>query len=1249
MTQGITFNSQGVVPQAISTQPIADMQFRGLHWIEASAGTGKTYTLSSLMVRILLEEYLPKQVIATTFTRKAAAELKSRIRARLQEMLREFEACRELTQEQVLARAQAKEDSLHQILLRRFAGLIDHGCNRLKLVLDQLEELFVGTLDSFSQKLLREFAFECGKIERAYISPDAKQYTAQLIHDVLREWIQLQPQGTIDFLLLKKKLKSQDAYIDLIENSLNFSSAYFKEVPTPQCHLDQFKLEVDALLRMEMDQLQSLADYYLPDGACFQYLAKKWRDEGRLEIVLTKQLPQFILEVQQHGPEVMFSLHLEGHLKSFQDLRKKVLNKCPAEVLSNFEQHPCIQGLTRFLSAYDQLVADLDLVDTYLQYHLAREVKIRLPALLQQKSETTFAQQIRSLAESLQGEQGQQFARYVHSRYPLILVDEFQDTNQDQDDMLAQIWRHPERLKQGCMIMVGDRKQAIYGFRGGDMLTFLKAYQDVMSKAGRCYQLVYNHRSVPALVEVVDALFQQQPDFGEQVLYTPVSAGPRRHPALMDQGCSNPVPLRWLQVENKEMEIEQVAWNILELLNRSTQGQLYFELDEQRQALAAEDIAVISRNNPDLEKMHHALLKLGIQVNRPSKKSVFHSGIARDVAALLTAIMNPFDEAKIRRALLTRLMGFNLERLTRLQLQPEGLSRYIADFDDLRDMWMTQGFLTAWQSMLSRFHVWQNLVEQFSFDNERDIVNLRHISELLSQYSEEYSGLHTLYHWYMRQLSDPKDWEWEIERQLTNQAGVQLLTIHQSKGLEFKIVFLLGADRKLSDQSSLNFSIRTVLDAVTGQQQLQRVVAIKNQSILEPVELEQHDERALAEHRRLWYVALTRAQHRVYAMLSDTKGQSCYGLAYWRGQGEAQFQHALSQQEPVLAECPERIKAVVQQQERDLVAQALPQRQFYPRGKTSFSYLAQHLSHRQIQDLMAANEEASAQAEDELHVLDIQKNPSPSGENTGTQLAWIRWQFPMGTLAGNFLHEIFEHIDFQDRSAWALEVRRRFKNAYTSLWQDVLAKFKQEFPQQALVEEHLIELMLEWLTEIIQTPIQPDFSLGQLPIAARLSEFPFYLALADHVLSIQRIHQLFAEYGIQMPEFHPANAARYLNGSIDLVYFDGQRYHIADYKSNFLGGQVEDYAEQQIQQSMTHASYWLQAALYLVALHRYLNVHLEHYDIQKDLGGAHYLYLRGMSGQAQYGVASWQPEVEFILRLDAILGYFSEDKFSIKA
>ncbi len=1227
--------------QKVSIQPIADMKFSGLHWIEASAGTGKTYTLSSLMVRIFLEKYLPSQVIATTFTRKASAELKSRIRSRLVETHRYFESCRELTEQQVLAKVQQESDPLFAKVLQIFSTQIGYACERLKLVLDQLDELFVGTLDSFSQKLLREFAFESGKIERAEITDDAKSYTYQLIHDVLREWIQKQPQNIIDYLLLNKKLKSQENYISVVENSLNFASAQFQAVPQPEIDLEQFTNEIQKLQQLDLTQLETLSEYYLPEGQYHKIVAKKWRDQAKMQMLFTEVLPAFLVSLQQQGAYALFAPQYANTLKQLTELTtKKPLNKCAEDVLQSFEKHPIIQNLKHFIEGMQKLTVDLDVLDSYLQFHLASEVKKRLPQVLQQKGETTFAQQIRTLAEALQGEQGQKFASFVHARYPLILVDEFQDTNQDQDDMLAQIWRHPKRVKNGCMIMVGDRKQAIYGFRGGDMLTFLKAHQDVFGKEGHAYNLVQNHRSVQPLVEAVDALFQRQTDFGEQVIYTPVQAGSRPHPDLIDQQHINPVPLRWLQLEDKATEAEQVAWKIRDLLNQGIQGSLYFAEKSGHRALDENDIAILSKNHDGLDKAQSMLEYLGVRVSRPSKKSVFESNLAKDVGAVLSAIMHPYDEGKIKRALLSRLLGFNLQKLMQLEQQADGLSAYIEQFDQIREMWLNQGFLTAWQFCLSQFDVWKTLVAKQSRDNERVVVNLRHVTELLSQHSEDYQGAQNLHYWYLKQLTSPMQREWELERKLSNEAGVQLMTIHQSKGLEFKFIFLLGADKGIKEMNkTLNFSTSEKINAQTGLIEKQRIVAVNDKNILEQVDIDQHDERALAEHHRLWYVALTRASYRVYAMMQDNDGKSTTGLAFWRGHGANIFQHPNSVLEPLLTERPIKIEAKTSEVIVPIQARQFPQQRFYPRGKTSFSYLAQHLTRRQIQDALAVANAEIESAEDEVN----QPIPQIIIAEVSQPIAWIKANFPMGTVAGNFLHEIFEHIDFQNSQYWHLEIRRRFKNDYAMLWNELIEKFSKAFPSEPQIDETLLQWMSEWLEHILDTPVQSDFKLKQLAADQHLAEFPFYLALSDRVLAIQRIHQLFDEYGIAMPDFKEANSARYLNGSIDLLFFDGKQYHIADYKSNFLGADQQHYNTALIQESMSHASYWLQASLYLVALHRYLKVQLLDYQIEKDLGGAIYLYLRGMNGQAEQGYYYWKPSAEFILRLDAILGYFIED------
>lgn len=1226
----------------VSYQPICDIQFEGLHLIEASAGTGKTYTLSSLMVRIFLEKYLPNQVIATTFTRAAAAELKNRIRARLIEVQQYLEPMRTVLESDIYTRAAQESDPLKQHLLKTFAPRIAYACERLKLVIDQLDELFVGTLDSFSQKLLREFAFESGKIERAQITEDAKAYTRQLIHDVLREWIQSQPQHVIDALYSVGALKSVDHFVGMVESALNFSSAHFKLPDMPEIELAQLKQWQQQAQQID---LSALAEYFNLDGAYYSHINGTSFRNNAFNKLFCESLPQLLKALADSQNVQVFDGYLSDARETvFKFLDKldsqKIFKKCPGEVSDGFYQHPTILHIQKLCHSLKETQQQFEQLQVYLKAYLCIEVKKRLPQVLQQKGETTFAQQIKTLSEALKGEQGQRFAVFVQARYPLILVDEFQDTNQDQDDMLATIWRHPQRYQKGCMIMVGDRKQAIYGFRGGDMLTFLNAYQDIMSKQGREYKLIHNHRSVKELVEVVDVLFQRQMDFGEQVLYDPIQAGSRPHPALIENGQLNPAPLRWLQLQDGNEQATQVAWKIQSLLNQAHLQQLYLDGDN-HQVISEDDIAVLSRSHRQLDEVQYALERLGIRVNRPSKRSVFDSKIAQDVGALLTALLHPYDEAKLKRALLSCLFGFDLSQLVALEQSAEGLSHYIQQFDDIREMWLNQGFLAAWQRCLNQFEIWQQLVATQSKDNERAVVNLRHLTDILSQHSEHVQGIHNLYHWYLKQLHSPSDREWELEHKLSSEAGVQLMTIHQSKGLEFKIVFLLGANKAFSEmQKTLNFSTTEIQVPETGQTRTQRVVAIADKNFLQQTELDQHQQRAQAEQNRLWYVALTRASHRVYAIFEPEKGDKnkLSGLAFWKNHGDI-FQHPYSVEDHLLLERPASLRTQEIQLERLLAAEPLPTQRFYARGKTSFSYLAQHLKHKANRlDRLANADQQFDQAEDEFDLLTVESVA------VSQPIAWIKHYFPKGTLAGNFLHEIFEQIDFQHPETWIEEIRRRFKNTYQGLWVALLEQYQQHFPAQENAEQQLYQWIALWLADVLQTPLNQGFQLQQLVVGQYLSECPFYLALSDRVLAMQRVQQLFEEYDIQMPEFIDAKSARYLNGSIDLVFFDGQRYHIADYKSNYLGENQADYQSTQIAESMSLSSYWLQAALYLVALHRYLSVKLENYRIEQHLGGASYLYLRGMNGQADQGYFYWKPEDEFVLRLDAILGYFSEDK-----
>ena len=1219
----------------ISTQPIKDITFNGLHWIEASAGSGKTYNLTSLLTRVLMEKHLPNQVVATTFTRAATAELKLRIRSRLIETYRFFDERRSYTEQENLNYAQSIEDKdiLLSVLLHKFASRVAYACERAKLIIDQLDHLFVGTLDSFSQKLLREFAFESGKIENSSII-DSKKYIQQIIHDSIRNWSDQQEQSVLDLMYSSNMIGSVDSYLKLVEDSLNFGSAQVKETPLLNINLSKFETLQTLLKDSNFDHLR---DYYDLDGIYFKTVSGVYfKPTTKFNIMFTVSLQKLIAILDTQKYQDYFSKGMEEHraiLEKFASVfesQKLFTSKCDADAKERFYSDTAIQNLVQAINEFQNLAASLDHAETSLKMFLCSQTKKLLPELLDKKSETTFSQQIRSLLDVLQGPSGLIFADAVKTRYPLIVVDEFQDTNQDQDDILAAIWRNHHKAEESCMIMVGDRKQAIYGFRGGDMLTFVNAFADVQNKGGKFYQLTHNHRSISELVEVVDALFRKNMDFGDQVNYVPVVAGTRKHSCLIDHNGENHLPMRWVNIIKGTDPHQQMAWQVSSVLEQGENGQLYFNDNGTNISFKESDVAILAKSNEDLDKIQYELERLGINVNRPSRRSVFEGIIAQDVCAILTAILNPSDETKIRRALLSKLIGLDLKTLIEIENTSDGLGKYIAEFQEVRNLWFQRNFLTGWQYLLETFKIWENVITSKGKDSERNIVNLRHISELLTQNSMIYQGSQSLYQWYLKQVTSPAKRDWELERNLSSDTGVNLMTIHKSKGLEFKVVFLFKADSVIREnQKTLNYSTTKTVDPKTQELKEKRVIGIGGNDLFNEEELEQHKQRLEAENRRQWYVALTRASHRIYIFMHDEK-MGLNGVGFWKNVD--QFEHQYSGDVPLLDSACHYTS--IPSEPIPVQALDVPKARFYPRQSASFSTLAQHLSAKEAEDFLVENYSTQLiidETHEELYVDGDVSNP----------IYFINKNFVTGVQAGTFLHEILEVIDFTNSENWGKEIYRKLKNTYSGVFNSMIEKYQGFFGSTLTAEEITTKLVLDiqsWIAQIVRTKFNGTLSLNQMTKGAYLSEMNFCISLADQIFIAERLRSVLNDYGIIIPDLNDAQSARYLKGTIDLIYVHEGMYYVADYKSNLLGNSFQDYSVESINKNMSQSSYYLQAAIYIVALHRYLQQRLANYTPYTHLGGASYLYLRGMDENQKHGFLNWKPDIEMILKLDELLG-----------
>jgi exodeoxyribonuclease V beta subunit len=1218
--------------------PALDLELFGMHLIEASAGTGKTWALSALIVRLLVERKLQtRQIVATTFTRAAAAELQDRIRKRIQEvgMLLQIAVADP-------ARAAQKATDDHDVLgLSLLAKLSPQkkkeASDQLKLALDTFDELFINTLDSFCQKILREFAFDTGQGEPRDISEQEEELKSQLIHDALRQWRSQQDPRLIEMLVLTDSITDIDDHVAVVKTTLNFLSAQIAP-------LDDFGFDPDGLTTFQT-QIQAVdwtSWLEVWQRAKPYYWGKRILDKHHEIFPALVKLMQTIplddlLTIDESSPEMkLLAVFEEDKFKTNFLKAGNELDWIQAHLSSSQSQM-----VHDFIQIRRQLLKSMQQAQFHLHHHISVYVREHLPTLLAELNETTFAAQMHSLAKALEGESGQALAQQIRHRYPIAMVDEFQDTNSDQDQVIALVYR--QSIEQAitnhqfnksdpdapCLILVGDPKQAIYGFRGGDIHTYLSAKAQV-DGAGSVHALDQNQRSVAPLVQAVNAFFAENKTLGDGVEYPEVSPAARDHAPLMDAGAENPTPLRFVQLTEDSDELSQTAYRIIDLLKASEDGQL--QIDDQ--AVIPQDIAVLAGSHRELSIVESHLQAANIPVWRQSKTSVFQSSLTYDLAAIMQLMLSPYREDYFRRALSGLLIGKTLADLDALESQSLDLAEQQAAFAVDAQVWAKSGFLAAWQRIASRYEIWQRLAAmgdardgEMSQSGERHLVNLRHLIELLHRQSERHVGAHHLLAWLLRQIAKPSERGDEVERPLPSHSGVQLMTIHGSKGLEFPIVFAVGIKDKKTKNSDITFYLDPKQQRTLGFGESDEAL------------VKQHHDREEGESRRLLYVALTRAKYRQYLFLKFQKTTKAKGIE------PPSFMHWLPEHPRLVAVESPMQKAVdwkyapPHSQVDELATRAIAHRQFKAWGMTSFSALVRDVEPAKLPAAVDLPEYGEDEVVEELEAKSSQP-PFTKEELLHAPLATeggvgfeipddVRFTFQLGANGGNCLHQILEYMD------------PRFDENNPEKWTNTFAKQMKNFGIPAIEPDALVP----WFQDILDAPLPRGARLSSLKFNARVRELEFHLFLQNEWIDGDAIVQRLAQANIPVPNFNKTHAIRYLKGFIDLVYEHDDQFYVADYKSNYLGDAMSDYNVTAMQDSMTHSGYWLQATLYLVALHRYLKIRKAGYQIEKHLGGAVYLYLRGMDAKSdQTGIVHWQPDPQLVLDVDELLGRAGEHR-----
>ncbi|MGL4859839.1 MAG: UvrD-helicase domain-containing protein, partial [Enterobacteriaceae bacterium] len=476
------------------------------------------------------------------------------------------------------------------------------------------------------------------------------------------------------------------------------------------------------------------------------------------------------------------------------------------------------------------------------------EIRYSVQQQKRQRAELGFDDLLSRLDSALASEGGEALAQLIRQRYPLAMIDEFQDTDPQQ----YRIFRTLYFAREECgLLLIGDPKQAIYAFRGADIFTYLQARQQITAH----YTLKTNWRSSPAMVQAVNCLFSRpdQPFVVSQIPFKPVEAADHNQTLIFEYQGQPVRPLRfWLQpgqgvgiTEYQLVMGQQCAAQIRDWLQAGQQGEAWLHRAGERKPLQAADITVLVRNRNEAAIIADALAALAIpSVYLSNRDSVFAMPEAQDLLWLMQAVLSPEQERLLRTALASRLFGLDANTLYQLNQDQKAWEARVAEFAAYRKHWQSRGILPMLREVLARRQLAENILAMPG--GERRITDLLHLGELLQEASLTLESEHALVRWLAQQITAPdgagenQQLRLESDRHL-----VQIVTVHKSKGLDYPIVclpFICGFRRQRQALYHDPGNFQAILDLTYGEEGVQLA-----------------EKERLAEDLRLLYVALTRS------------------------------------------------------------------------------------------------------------------------------------------------------------------------------------------------------------------------------------------------------------------------------------------------------------------------------------------------------------------------------------------------------
>lgn len=1187
----------------IDTLPQFDLintPLKGHILIEASAGTGKTYTISRLYLRLLLEkEYTPSSILVVTFTEAAANELKERIYLLIKEALKAYTSG-------------CSCDLFLKSLMTRIDS--EKACRILQSALYNFNTAAIHTIHGFCQKVLYENSFESGTSFESTIITDQNSLIQEIVHDYWR--------------------------INFYSESPSFLSYAISASLSPQTFLEitraAGRISEECNIVPEVTDTEDFCSKENAFNQSFQELKSQWklcRDEIRNILVngnlnANKYSKKIIQELVFSMDTMLGSEKADPNLfPRFENLTTSIL---AGSIKKGFEspEHPFFTLCDKHARHAEELRNCFDTKIIRLQTRFLSYLTQELSNRKKIRGELFFDDLLKNVHSALKdSKQSKEFTDKLRETYRVALIDEFQDTDSIQYQIFSSIFDNNLPL-----FMIGDPKQSIYGFRGADIFTYLEASQQVTTR----YTLSANYRSSPSFLSALNTLFLRTDHqfVFEKIEYIEAVAGNEdATQQIVIEGVNQPA-LNFILINSQndsDKKIDKttqicsaVASEITKLLSLSLENRALIGSKK----ISPSDIAVLVRTNREAEMIRQCLSALHVPSVIDSGSSVFESSDAVELERLLIAMLEPARSELIRAVLASSFFGLDANSIENLSSDQQLWEGYVSKFFYYHDLWRDHGFMYMFRVFMAQEHIRSKLLDLEQ--GERHLTNLLHLSELLHlQEKQKRCGMTDLHSWYLQKITNNtmQVSDEEMLRLESDKDAVTILTIHKSKGLEFPIVFCPFWHNSELNSKTIACAFHDPHSDNTLTLAIGSEVINKNRQLIE-TEL-------LAENMRLLYVALTRAKSCCYVVWGKLRNTESSALAYLLHKNEISDFSLPSLKEKVKSLSFEQIRQTLLEISEQNPSIALLDARSEPKPieiptNDENQYSCQKLE-RGIPESWRISSFSSLtrnHSTDEAPDYDFTPEHNNFTAVDAENENFTIFNFPKGSVAGTFLHSIFEQIDFSDPGSIQ-------KDPDLETLMDIYG-----------FDHSWKPVITQLIDDTLNSPLKngPNvFKLSEIPSSSCIKEMEFYFPLKkvtpsdlQQIFSAQLQTDLFSvDYQAEGLHFSPS--CGFMKGYIDLFFEKDDRFFILDWKSNHLGASYSDYQADSLKEVMKSEHYILQYHIYLTAIDKYLQLRYKGYSYQKNFGGVYYIFLRGIDGKSDNGVYFDRPSEETVKRLREVL------------